>query len=50
MSEQEKSNVIRAHRVQPHALRDTKREKMSNPLQPLPLNHIRIINESNSLS
>ncbi len=26
------------------------REKMSNPSQPLPLNHIRIINEPNSLS
>lgn len=47
--EQEKSNVIRIeHRVHP-LLQNRERQKMSNQSQPLPLNHIRIINEPNFL-
>lgn len=48
--EWEKSNVIRVeHRVHPLPLQNRERQKMSNQSQPLPLNHIRIINEPNSL-
>lgn len=49
--ERQKSNAIGVeHRVHPPPLQKLKSEKMSYQSQPLPLNHIRIINEPNSLS